>query len=142
MLSSDTIYRAVLFDMDGVVIDTESAVTAFWEQMAAQYQVELTQAAFDTHIYGCPCRQTLDALFPHLTLDERAEVFTKEQVYETDMAYSAMPGVVNLLNSLHQHRIPVALVTSGEMWKVDEVMRQLGAGDLFTAYVTAENVVR
>jgi HAD superfamily hydrolase (TIGR01509 family) len=142
MLRSDTIYRAVLFDMDGVVIDTESAVTTFWEQMAVRYKVELTQAAFDTSIYGCPCRQTLDTLFPHLTQDERAQVFAEEQAFETHLTYTTMPGVVNLLIALREHNIPAALVTSGEQWKVDEVMRQLGIGDLFATYVTAENVIK
>ena len=133
-------YGAVLFDMDGVVIDTQAAVTAFWELIAARYQVELTQEDFDTAIYGRPCAATLDAVFPHLTPDERAAVFAEEQDFETSLTYTAMPGVIDLLDALRQDGIPTALVTSGEQWKVDEVKRQLGIGDLFTAYVTAENI--
>jgi HAD superfamily hydrolase (TIGR01509 family) len=133
-------YAAVLFDMDGVVIDTHAAVTTFWELIAARYQVELTQEIFDTAIYGRPCGATLDAVFPHVTPDERAAVFAEEQDFETSLTYTAMPGVIDLLGALRQGGIPTALVTSGEQWKVDEVMRQIGVRDLFTAYVTAEDI--
>ena len=133
-------YQAVLFDMDGVLIDTEASVTQFWEALAAQYGVVLTQADFDRHIYGCPCRQTLDALFPNLTASQRQDVLTHEQAYETNMTYTAMRGVIALLRSLREHGIPTALVTSGERWKVDEVMRQLGIGELFATSVTADEI--
>jgi len=132
----------VLFDMDGVVIDTQLAVTELWERVAAQYQVELTQADFDTHIYGCPCAQTLDALFPHLSEDERAAVFAEEYAYETSLTYTPMSGVGDFLRALHENGVPTALVTSGERWKVAEVMRQIGIGNLFNAYVTAEDIPR
>lgn len=133
-------YRAVLFDMDGVVIDTEAAVTAFWERLAARHGVTLTPADYDTTIYGRPLGQTLDVLFPRLTEAERAAVSAEALDYETNQAYIAMPGVVDLLRALREKDIPAALVTSGERFKVAEVFRQLEIGGLFAAVVTAEDV--
>ena len=135
-------YRAILFDMDGVVIDTEAAVTTFWERLAARHRVMLTQADFDTYIYGRPLGQTLDVLFAHLTSDERAAVYAEGHAYETNQTYIAMPGVIDLLRALKANDIPAALVTSGEKFKVVEVFRQLEIGDLFSAVVTAEDVPR
>lgn len=132
-------YNAVLFDMDGVIINTEAAVTAFWEGVARDYHVQLTPEMFDTQIFGCPCRQTLDVLFPHLSPSERAAVLDEEEIFETHMRYHAMAGVIPLLKSLREHSIATALVTSGERWKVEEVMQQLGIGNLFTTRVTVED---
>lgn len=133
-------YRALLFDMDGVVIDTESAVTVFWERLAARHGVTLTPEDFDSTIYGRPLGRTLDALFPHLTSDERAAVSAEALDYETNQTYIAMPGVIDLLRALKANDIPAALVTSGERFKVAEVFRQLEIGDLFSAVVTAEDI--
>lgn len=133
-------YRAILFDMDGVVIDTEAAVTAFWERLAVKHGVTLTAADFDATIYGRPLGQTLDVLFPYLTREERAAVYAEGQHYETHQTYIAMPGVIDLLRALKKNDIPAALVTSGERYKVAEVFRQLEIGDLFSAIVTAEDV--
>ena len=58
-------YEAILFDLDGVVIDTHCPVTEFWLNLAAEHQVELTPADFQQHIYGCPMSHTFDKLFPH-----------------------------------------------------------------------------
>jgi beta-phosphoglucomutase-like phosphatase (HAD superfamily) len=59
-------YEAILFDMDGVIVDTYQSVTEFWQNLAQAYQVHLTQADFNQHVYGCPADHTLDVLFPHL----------------------------------------------------------------------------
>ncbi len=134
--------QAILFDMDGVVIDTQSAVYDFWQMIAGRYGVELTSSDYDTYIYGCPCRQTLDALFPNLTPTEREAVLAEERAYETSVTYKPMPGIVELLAAFREMHVPTALVTSGEMWKVDEVMRQLAFRDLFTVLVTAEDIPR
>jgi HAD superfamily hydrolase (TIGR01509 family) len=82
----------------------------------------------------------MDAVFPKLTEAERAAVFADAYAYETNQMYSAVPGVIDLLRALRENDIAVALVTSGEKFKVAEVFRQLEIGDLFSAVVTAEDV--
>ncbi len=63
-------YEAILFDMDGVIVDTYQSVTEFWQNLAQAYQVHFTQADFNQHVYGCPATHTLDVLFPHMRADE------------------------------------------------------------------------
>lgn len=134
------IYEAVLFDMDGVIIDTRQSVTDFWQNLATVHDVRLTQADFDRHIYGCPATHTLDLLFTQLNTQERQAVLAKIATYETSLTYAEVPGAVALLRFLKHHHIPTALVTSGEQWKVSEVIRQLNLSGLFTVQVTAGDI--
>lgn len=133
-------FEAILFDMDGVVIDTHQAVTAFWEALARQHGVRLTPDLFDQYIYGSPALYTLDHVFPQLPADERERVIQNLVDSETTQAYVEVAGVSALLRALKQRGIPTALVTSGERWKVDEVLRQLGLRGVFTVEVTAGDI--
>lgn len=133
-------YEAILFDMDGVIVDTHQSVTAFWLQFARIYQVHLTEADFAQHIYGCPVGHTLDVLFPRLNAAERQAVQTRMVDYEVNLIYTAVKGVVSFLQAVQKQGIPMALVTSGEQWKVDTVTTQLDLEGTFTAQVIASNV--
>jgi len=131
---------AVLFDMDGVIVDTYQSVTAFWQRLAATHRVHLTQEDFDQHIYGCPAIHTLDSLFSQLGSDERRAVIEQMAQYEIHLAYTGVPGAVEFVRALKQRDIPLALVTSGERWKVDAVCSQLGLEEWFDALVTASDI--
>lgn len=133
-------FDAILFDMDGVVIDTHQAVTDFWEVLAHQHDVRLTPAIFDQYIYGSPVSYTLDHVFPHLPADERERVIQNLVDSETTQTYVEVAGVSALLRALKEHGIPTALVTSGARWKVDAVLAQLGLAGLFTVEVAAGDI--
>jgi sugar-phosphatase len=135
-------YEAILFDMDGVIVDTYQSVTEFWQNIAKAYQVHPTQADFNQHVYGCPATHTLDFLFPHLNAGERQSILAKMANYETNLTYTGVKGVVAFLRSLKKHGIPTALVTSGDQWKVNEVINQLGINGMFTAQVTIGDIQR
>ncbi len=135
-------YQAILFDMDGVIIDTHDSVTAFWHTIAAEWHMTLTQADFEQHIYGCPAEHTFSVLFPQIMGPAKATIFERMRKYELNLSYTAVPGVKTLLQSLKQHGILTALVTSGDRWKVQTVSDQLGLEGLFSAYVTINDVSR
>jgi len=135
-------YEAVLFDMDGVVIDTHHAVTQFWQKHAANHGVKLSQKDFEQDIYGCPAAHTLDAFFPFLDASQRTAIFIDLDSYEANQTYQAMNGALELLKALQQHHIPVALVTSGNKAKVKEVTTQLGLDGFFSAQITVEDIQR
>lgn len=133
-------FNTILFDMDGVVIDTHHSVTAFWEDLARQQQIELTESIFAQHIYGTPATHTLAKCFPHLNTDEREAVLKSLTLYESQLTYTEVKGVTAFLYALKQHNIHTALVTSAEPRKVRNVMDQLDLDGLFSTIVTAEDV--
>ena len=135
-------HEAILFDMDGVIVDTYQSVTEFWQNLAQAYQVHLTQADFNQHVYGCPATHTLDVLFPHLNADERQSILDMMVKYETNLTYTGVKGAVAFLRTLKKQGIPTALVTSGAQWKVNEVINQLGIDGMFTAQVAASDIQR
>jgi HAD superfamily hydrolase (TIGR01509 family) len=135
-------YAAILFDLDGVVIDTHASVTQFWQGLAAEQGLELTPADFQQHIYGCPMNHTFDLLFSHLDEQQRQAVVERLYDYEIGQIYTAVPGVIPLLHALKQHDVPTALVTSADTWKVEEVARQLDLAGLFATHVTVGEIRR
>ena len=135
-------FEAILFDMDGVVIDTHHSVTEFWQTLAAEHQIQLTQTDFQQHIYGCPMSHTFDMLFPKFDDQQRQAIYARIHTYEINLNYTEIPGVTALLQALKRHGIPTALVTSADTWKVEAVLRQLGVAGLFTTQVTVGEIER
>ena len=133
-------YSALLFDMDGVIIDTHHSVTVFWEDLARKHQVQLTETIFAQHIYGTQAIYTLAKVFPHLGVEECKGVLDELARYENELAYTEVNGVTAFLQALQQQHIQTALVTSAEPRKVGSVIDQLGLDGLFSAIVTADDV--
>ncbi|MFD0476631.1 HAD family hydrolase [Nonomuraea thailandensis] len=59
-------YQAVLFDMDGVIADTERSVTEFWQRLAADLGYLLRAEDLERHVYGHRADHTLRVLFPEV----------------------------------------------------------------------------
>jgi beta-phosphoglucomutase-like phosphatase (HAD superfamily) len=106
------VFRAVLFDMDGVVIDTRQSITDFWQAVAAEQNVTLTAADFDRHIHGVPVVATLRALFPGLRPEHDEEFHDRTTRYELGLRYDEIAGVKSLLRSLKAAGVKTALVRS------------------------------
>ena len=134
-------FRAVLFDMDGVVIDTRQSVTDFWQAVAAEQNVTLTTDDFDQYIHGVPAVTTLRALFPGLPPEQDGEFHDRVTRYELGLRYEEVAGVRALLRSLRAAGVKTALVTSGMSWKVEEVSRQLALGGLFDVILVRGQVI-
>lgn len=133
---------AVLFDMDGVVIDTQDAVTHFWSRSAITYGVELADSDFIHHIYGCPATHTLSVLFSRLSSADREAVLSEMAQIEAHMEYKAVNGALELLDQLRRRAIPTALVTSADPWKVSAVYAQLPLNELFSVKVIGTDIER
>lgn len=133
-------FRAVLFDMDGVVVDTERPVRAFWQELARSEGVVLSAADLDRHVYGRQAQHTLDTLFPSIGADRCAQVYAKLRESEELARYCEVSGAVELLHRLAGSGVPLALVTGAQRWKVAAVLHQLQLDDVFAAVVGAEDV--
>ena len=133
-------YRAVLFDMDGVVVDTEQSVADFWQDLAASEGYSLTPDDLDRHVYGRSAVHTLRELFPRVSPNRYGEVFDRLRHNQENLRYTAIPGAAQLLRELRRCDVPLALVTGAQHWKVTAVLRQLEFDKIFRAVVHADDV--
>lgn len=116
----DTTNMAVLFDFDGVVMDTEKQYSIFWAEQGRKYHPELP--GFDRLIKGQTLTRIFDRYFAgNIELQKRIQ---KElYCFEEDMPYEYLPGVAEFVGDLRSHGVKLAIVTSSNRVKMENVYR-------------------
>lgn len=131
-------FEAVLFDMDGVLVDTEASVADFWQDLARSHGFTISADDLDRHVYGRSALHTLCELFPMVPPHRYDEVYELMRVNNETLHYTTVPGVLPLLGALRAAGVPTALVTGAEPYKATAVLNQLGVE--FDAKVTSRDV--
>lgn len=107
--------RAVIFDMDGVLIDTNTAHRDAYKRFCARHGVRLTDRDFREHVFGRTNADVLRRLFGRLST---ARIKRLESEKEADFRRTFGPrfrtvrGARVLLRGLRRLGVPVALATS------------------------------
>jgi HAD superfamily hydrolase (TIGR01509 family) len=134
------VHHAVLFDMDGVLVDTDRPVAEFWRKLARSDGACLTEQDLRSHVYGRSARHTLRELFPRIPPERYGEILDRMRENDQHQRYTAITGVLDLVRELLACGVPLALVTGAEDWKVAEVLSQLGLSGAFRTEVRAGDV--
>lgn len=114
-----TLPVAALFDLDGVILDTESQYSIFWRK---QGQTCLSDSSnFEQHIKGMTLKEILELFHEHPGVAER--ICNDLNEYEAQMHYPYIPGVVDFIKSLRKKNIRTAVVTSSNDLKMQNVYR-------------------
>jgi sugar-phosphatase len=99
---------ALLFDLDGVLIDSTPCITRHWAAWARQHGLDL--AAVMQAAHGIRTIETMHIVAPHLDVEAEAARFTAREVADTD-GVVAIDGAARLLQALPHDAW--AVVTSG-----------------------------
>lgn len=130
--------KAALFDLDGVIIDTEPSYSIFWGAMGREYNVGIDN--FADVIKGTTLTQILGKYFAE---DLHEEVIAKLNKYEREMKYTVFPEVKNYLDGLRGRGVKCAIVTSSNLEKMDNLWRQQPwLRECFDEVITDEDVTR
>ena len=127
--------RAVLFDMDGVVLDTEKLYARFWREaaIALGYPMTHQQALGMRSLNGKAGQAQLESYFgPGVSRtairNKRIELM---DAYIAEHGVEAMPGIRETLQWLRQQGIRTAIATSSPPERAERYLRPLGLLDQF-----------
>ena len=137
--------QAVIFDMDGLMIDSEPLHKEAWQITLRHFGYELDEALF-AQLVGLRTREDAVLLREHFHLPVKAEVLARQR---NDLFLASLPGRVKPMPGLRELIAQVrgcglfsAVATSGERRYVDAVVRELNLDGVFDAMAVAEDVAR
>lgn len=108
----------VLFDLDGVLVDSEGEYSKFWGATGRKYNVGGDSFADD--IKGT----TLSEILLNFEEDDRQGIVEALHEFENNMMYPVFPGVMDFLMALKMNGIPAAIVTSSDDTKMSFLFRR------------------
>jgi mannitol-1-/sugar-/sorbitol-6-phosphatase len=104
--------RAVLFDMDGTLVDSDAAVERSWRRWSEEYGLPADAVLAIAH--GRPADATIAQVLPGHTAEERAAAASRLLDLESDDLSDVVPttGALELLATLDRVGVPWAVFTS------------------------------
>ncbi len=125
-----------LFDLDGVIIDSESEYTRIWSDIDRHFPTGV--ANFPIVIKGQTLTEILNRYYPR---NQHAAITDMLNTLEQQMKYNYLPGAREMLLELKSREIPSVLVTSSNEMKMRRLREELPELEgLFTDIVTADRI--
>jgi len=136
--------KAVIFDMDGVIAETEHVHVEAEKQTMLKYGIRISEE--ELHKYtGTTARSMFTDLIKKYKLDTTFDkIFNeKEEILFKLLDEDVQPtkGVIDLLHRLKENGIKLGIASSSHKRLVEYTLRKLEIGHLFDSIVTAENVI-
>lgn len=129
--------KGVLFDLDGVVVDSESIYTQFWSDIDKLYPTGVEN--FAIAIKGNTLQRILADFFPDN--DVKQDILERIKDFEINMRYKPFADAIRFINELKRNQFRIAIVTSSSQKKMDNLYAQNpGFREMFDAVVTGDMV--
>ena len=130
---------AFLFDLDGVIVDTEPQYDIFWKKTAEKYQLGIEN--FEQIIKGTILPNIISNYFSQLPELEQQEIVLANQAFEIEMDIIPVPGALAFLEDAKNNEIPIGLVTSSDDRKIEYVFSKLPIRQYFDTIVSADRII-
>ena len=135
-------FEAVFFDMDGLTVDSEPQWLLSEQEVVQPFGYVWTQED-QVACLGGPLSKLGDYMSQRVGNKESSEYFVEElikiQANRMRSNTTAMPGAIELINSLRSHGIKTALVSASPRVIIDAVLDNIGH-DLFPFSLSGDDV--
>ena len=139
-------YQALIFDMDGTLVDSMPYHDQSWVIFLQEYQLNIDPETFDRDYHKGTLVEVMARLFPSITTEaelraigQRKEALFRE-LYKPHL--ETLPGVTDFLAALQKQNIPVGLATMGDQANIDFTLDGLGISDFFDATTGGDQVTK
>ena len=135
---------AIVFDFDGVILDTETPLYSSWQEMYSRYGVHLDLELFATYIGGAEYFDFHTHLQEQtgLSLDRESLMEERRALYQQHVAgNTVLPGVKDYLREARCLGYGIGLASNSDIGWVGSNLRELGLFDEFDVLKTRDDVV-
>ena len=136
--------RTVIFDMDGVIIDSEPMQLAAYNVVLGSHGVQLSEEDFIRWCVGRRSPDIVAFLRKHFQLPESVEhlLSAKSTAYASILRENIrpMPGLLPLLDHLTSSGYRLAVASSSSVADIEEILAGLGVRKQFQIIVSGEEV--
>ena len=136
--------QTVIFDMDGVIVDTEPVHRYAYYKQFEELNIEVTEAMY-TSFTGFSTRNTFQTLKEKFQLEQEIEDLIQRKrsifndAFDTKEDLELLEGVRTLIEDLHQNGIQLILASSASKVTIERVFSRFGLHDFFTHVVSGED---
>ncbi|MDA1017933.1 MAG: HAD family phosphatase [Planctomycetota bacterium] len=135
---------AVIFDVDGVLVDSFTAHFRSWQILAAQHNREFTEEEFLVG-FGRPSREVIIEQWPDRSLGiqqlhelaDRKEAIFRELI---SSHFPAMDGATDVIKQFRGEKFDLAVGSSAPRENIELILQRLGIGELLSVQVTGDDV--
>ena len=134
--------RALLFDLDGTLVNNDPLHFQAWQNLLARHGLTIDEDFYNARISGRPNAEIVTDLLPGLAPDAVSEFIEQKESYYRSIAtrLAPLPGLVDILNWAAGRELGLALVTNAPQHNVRFVIEALDLQGVFHRTVLADDL--
>ncbi|MBC5838389.1 HAD family hydrolase [Flavobacterium muglaense] len=136
--------QTVIFDMDGVIVDTEPVHRYAYFQQFSELGIDVTEEMF-TSFTGTSTRNTFQRVKDIFQLEHDVEAMIERKrtifndAFDNKKDLELLPGVEDLIKDFHQKGMQLILASSASKVTIERVFNRFKLHDYFTHKVSGED---
>ncbi len=131
---------AILFDLDGTIVNTDPIHYQIWRDILLEYDVEIDEKIYKSRFTGRLNPEIIQDMLPNLSPEEGDKLAEEKESRFRDKAHELKPidGFSQLIASTEKHGLKRALVTNAPTKNARFMLNILGLEEIFHTVVIAE----
>lgn len=130
--------KAILFDFDGVIADTEPQYDLYMNSIGEKYQLGIEN--FSHVVKGVPTPDIIKKHFSHFSEEEQKKIVEDLNNFELEMDFPEVKGSLSFIKLLKDNLFKIGLVTSSNRKKMARALDILNLTNTFDTIVTADRI--
>ncbi len=137
--------KAILFDMDGVIVDTEPLHRKAYFKTFDELNIEVTPQLYASFT-GCSTQKVCESLIFNFNLEHSwneiavlKRAYFKE-LFDHDPTFDLLPGVKNLIQHYHQNGLTLVLASSAHMNTINWVFERFDLERYFQGKISGADL--
>lgn len=138
-------FKAVLFDMDGVIVDTEPLHHSAYHQMFNDVNIKVSDDLYESFTgqstYSI-CKQLVShfnlPLSPFTLVDIKRDHF--KYLFENDKSLALIDGVLDLIKDYHSNKMTLVLASSASMDNINRIFKRFDLDQYFKAKISGADL--